>query len=194
MAGVAEPELDSWPPGITVSGRVLNHRGEAVAGADVLLLGSEQLTVWADPGQEEGQVRYNLSTRPTDATAAVKTDGQGRFSLRRPGSSADRIVVVCQQMLLWKVTRKNVIDNKNVEITLPEPITLDHSLRHPREVREARILDRGPDVRPGRLEVGFHPVPTDQGSEPRRENPPALAARSVRRRTDQLHAPGKQEQ
>ena len=32
--------------------------------------------------------------------------------------------MVCQQMLLWKVTRKNVIDSKNVEITLPEPIAL----------------------------------------------------------------------
>ncbi len=124
VAIVAGPELDSWPPGVTVSGRVLNHRGDAVAGADVLLLGSEQLTVWADPGAGDGQVRYNLSTRPADPTAAVKTDGQGRFSLRRPGSSADRIVVVCQQMLLWKVTRKNVVDHKNVEITLPEPVAL----------------------------------------------------------------------
>ncbi len=123
-ASVAEPELDSWPPGVTVSGRVLNHRGEAVAGADVLLLGNEQLTVWADPGQEEGQVRYNLSTRPTDPTAAIKTDAGGRFSLRRHTSSADRIVVVCQQMLLWKVTHEKVIDSKNVEITLPEPIAL----------------------------------------------------------------------
>ena len=85
VASVAEPELDSWPPGVTVSGRVLNHRGEAVAGADVLLLGSEQLTVWADPGPEEGQVRYNLSTRPTDPTAAIKTDAGGRFSLRQAG-------------------------------------------------------------------------------------------------------------
>ena len=81
QAGVAEPALDSWPPGVTVSGRVLNHRGEAVAGADVLLLGSEQLTVWADPGPGNGKVRINLSTRPTDPTAAVKTDNEGRFSL-----------------------------------------------------------------------------------------------------------------
>jgi RNA polymerase sigma factor (sigma-70 family) len=123
-AGAAEPELDSWPPGVTVSGRLLDHRGEAVAGADVLLLGSEQLTVWADPGQEEGQVRYNLSTRPADPTAAVKTDGRGRFSLRRPGSSADRIVVVCEQMLLWEVTRNEVLDDTDVEIRLPEPVAL----------------------------------------------------------------------
>ena len=60
------------------------------------------------PGRGEGRVRYNLSTRPADPTAAVKTDGQGRFSLRRPGSPADRIVVVCEQMLLWVVARKKV--------------------------------------------------------------------------------------
>ena len=64
VAAAAEADVDSWPPGVTVSGRVLDHRGEPVPGANVLLLGSEQLTVWADPGQEAGQVRYNLSTRP----------------------------------------------------------------------------------------------------------------------------------
>ncbi len=123
-ADLAKPVSDSWPAGVKVSGRVVDHRGEAVVGADVLLLGSEQLTVWADPGPEDGRVRYNLSARPTDPTAAVKTDGRGRFSLRRPGSSANRIAVVCEQMLLWKVTRNQVPDAKNVVIKLPEPATL----------------------------------------------------------------------
>ena len=86
VAGVAGPELDSWPPGVTVSGRVLNHRGDAVAGADVLLLGSEQLTVWADPGSRgvdrfaitspRGRPIRPLPSRPT-ARGDSRCDGRG---------------------------------------------------------------------------------------------------------------------
>ena len=99
----------------------MDHKGAAVAGADVLLLGSEQVTVWANPGPQAGKVTYNFSTRPSDATASAKTDSQGRFSLRRPGSPADRIAVACERMLLWEVTRKKAGDAKNLLITLPEP-------------------------------------------------------------------------
>jgi RNA polymerase sigma factor (sigma-70 family) len=123
-ANPAEMKQDSWPAGVEVSGRVVDHGGAAVAGADVLLLGSEQLRVWADPGPEEGRVRYNLSVRPSDPTASVKTDARGRFTLRRPGSPANRIALICEQMLLWEVTRHQVPDAKNVLITLPEPATL----------------------------------------------------------------------
>lgn len=120
-----KPEQDeSWPAGVEVSGRVLDHRGVAVAGADVLLLGDEQLTVYASPGVREGQVRYSTATQPAGISPSVKTDSKGRFSLRRPGSSANRIAVVAESMLLWEVTRKEVNDSNALVITLPEPIAL----------------------------------------------------------------------
>ena len=112
---------ETWPADTLVRGRVVDHRGAAVAGADVLLLGSETLTVYVNPGPREGTVRYSISTRPAGPPPSVKTDGQGRFSLRRPASPADRIAVVSESMLLWEVTSKEVPDANDFVIALPEP-------------------------------------------------------------------------
>ena len=93
--------------------------------AEVFLLSGERITVYADPGPREGSVRYSVSTGPpAGPPPSVKTDAQGRFSVIRPGSSADRIAVVCRRMLLWEVTRADVGDAAEVLITLPEPIEL----------------------------------------------------------------------
>ena len=54
VGAAAEADVDSWPPGVTVSGRVLDHRGEPVPAANVLLLGSEQLTVLGRSGPGSG--------------------------------------------------------------------------------------------------------------------------------------------
>src|SRR5262249_14734338 len=43
----APPETD-WPAGTTVTGRVVNQKGEPVANAEVLLLGPERIIVDAD--------------------------------------------------------------------------------------------------------------------------------------------------
>ncbi|MEJ7638258.1 MAG: hypothetical protein WKF75_09860 [Singulisphaera sp.] len=131
----AKPGPETWPAGVAVSGRVIDHLGAAVAGADVLLLGSEKLTVYANPGPEEGQVRYSISTQPAGPPPSVKTDSGGRFSLRRPGSPADRIAVVSERMLLWEVTRKDVPDANGLVITLPEPVALTIHSRFPRSRR-----------------------------------------------------------
>ncbi|WP_154673844.1 sigma-70 family RNA polymerase sigma factor, partial [Singulisphaera acidiphila] len=123
--GPAKPTPpESWPAGVEVKGRVVDHDGAAVAGADILLLGSEQLTVYANAGAKEGQVRSSIATQPANAAPSVKTDGQGRFSLRRSGSPANRIAVVSAQMLLWEVTRKEFADANNLLITLPKPVAL----------------------------------------------------------------------
>ena len=120
----ARPAPEWWPPGVEVSGRVVDHTGAAVAGADVLLLGSEKLTVYASPGEGQGQVRYDISTRPAEPPPSVKTDARGRFSSRRPGSPANRIAVVSRQMLLWEVARDEVPDGNDLVITLPRPVAL----------------------------------------------------------------------
>ncbi len=96
----------TWPAGFEVRGRVVDHQGAPVAGADVLLLGSEKLTVYADPGPRKGAVRFSIAQQPANAAPSVKTDGQGRFSLKRPATPADRIAVVCEKMLLWEVAQR----------------------------------------------------------------------------------------
>ena len=71
-ADPAEDTDKTWPVGVEVRGRVVDHRGNVVAGADVLLLGGERVTVYADPGPREGSVRHSISTDP--AATPVRQD------------------------------------------------------------------------------------------------------------------------
>ena len=102
-------------------GRVVDHTGTAVAGADVLLLGSERITVYVDPGPRPGTIRHSISIPPNAEAPRAKTDGQGRFTLKRTASPADRIAVVSERMLLWEVPRKELAAATDLLITLPEP-------------------------------------------------------------------------
>ena len=107
-----------------VKGRVVDHQGNAVAGADVLLLGTEQLTVYMNAGPGNSGARITPTTQPPGKSASTKTDNKGRFSLRRKNSPADRIAVVCEQMPLWERTREQLPDVNQIVISLPEPCTL----------------------------------------------------------------------
>ena len=111
---------ETWPINTLVRGKVVDHRGAPVSGADVLLLGEEQLTVFVDRGPRPGTIRYSMSL-PANSVPTVKTDDQGRFSLKRVTTPANRIAVVCETMLLWEVTRKEAGNANLVLITLPEP-------------------------------------------------------------------------
>ena len=116
--GKGAPE--TWPVNTLVRGKVVDHKGTPISGADVLLLGEEQLTVYANPGPRPGTIRYSMSL-PANSVPTVKTDGQGRFSLKRVTTPANRIAVVCESVLLWEVTRKEAGNANLVLITLPEP-------------------------------------------------------------------------
>ena len=111
---------ETWPVNTLVRGKVVDHRGNPVSGADVLLLGEEQLTVYVDRGPRPGTIRYSMSL-PANSVPTVKTDDQGRFSLKRVTTPANRVAVVCESMLLWEVTRKEAGNANLVLITLPEP-------------------------------------------------------------------------
>ena len=104
-----------------MQGRVLDHLGKPVAGADVLLLAGEKLTVYATPGHPNPQVRLSWATEPANPPPSVKTDEQGRFTLRRPGSAANRVAVVSERILLWEVPLDRIPDADAAAIKLPEP-------------------------------------------------------------------------
>ncbi len=116
----AQPTPETWPVNTLVRGKVVDHRGTPVSGADVVLLGEEQLTVYANPGPRPDTVRYSMSLQ-ANSVPTVKTDSQGRFSFKRVTTPANRIAVVCESMLLWEVTRKQAGSTSLVLITLPEP-------------------------------------------------------------------------
>ena len=116
----AESTSETWPINTLVRGRVVDHRGTPVAGADVVLLGEEQLTVYANPGPRPGSVRFSMSLK-ANSVPTVKTDAQGRFALKRVTTPANRVAVVCESMLLWEVTRKEAGNVNLVLVTLPEP-------------------------------------------------------------------------
>lgn len=121
---VGAPQADEWPAGIEVNGRVVDHRGEAVVGAEVMLLGTERLTVFARPGPTEGEFLYSLSTNPAVPVHSVKTDDEGWFRLPPATSPTNRVAVVSKHMLLWEVPRKQITTTTNLLITLPQPTAL----------------------------------------------------------------------
>ena len=115
------PEPQKEATEVRLQGRVLDHLGKPVAGADVLLLAGEKLTVYATPGHPNPQVRLSWATEPANAPPSVKTDEQGRFTLRRPGTAANRVAVVSERILLWEVPLDRIPDVDAAAIKLPEP-------------------------------------------------------------------------
>ena len=153
---------ESWPAGIMVSGRVVDHRGAAVAGADVLLLGSEQLTVWADPGPREGQVRYNLSTQP-GRPDRVRQDRRSGSILpaaagvtREPHRGGLRADAALGGDLPASGRRERPHDRTARARSVDDP------RRGPGEADQVGVLDRRAVARQGRLGVGFDLIPTYQ--------------------------------
>ena len=63
------PEPQKEATEVRLQGRVLDHLGKPVAGADVLLLAGEKLTVYATPGHPNPRVRLSWVTEPANATA-----------------------------------------------------------------------------------------------------------------------------
>ncbi len=105
---------------------------------------TEQLTVYARPGVREGRSGTAQPRNPPGASFRQDRQ-QGPVLLRRPGSSANRLAVVAESMLLWEVTRKEVNDPNDLVITLPEPISMTIEATIPPEGVETRILvDRTP--------------------------------------------------
>ena len=125
------------------------------------------------------------------AAASLRQDRRpGAILAARRPSPADRIAVVCERMLLWEVTRKEVPDANDFVITLPAPGELRIHAEIPEKPakQEYWIVGRPP----GRVDWESDSV-FYRGIEvpnPGERVAPATAARSIRRRTHQLHADG----
>jgi RNA polymerase sigma factor (sigma-70 family) len=108
------PPATAWPAGTTVTGRVVNQKGEPVANAEVLLLGPERIIVDA-PRKTWFVIEGEKSPGPPSA----RTDKQGEFRIQRPKENADRLVVIADDPLFWVVWRKNLAHGDGIDIKLP---------------------------------------------------------------------------
>jgi RNA polymerase sigma factor (sigma-70 family) len=104
----------AWPAGTTVTGRVVNQKGEPVANAEVLLLGAERIIVDADR-----KSWFVLEGEKSPGPPSTRTNKQGEFSIRRPKENADRLAVIADDPLFWVVSRKSLARGDGIDIKLP---------------------------------------------------------------------------
>jgi RNA polymerase sigma factor (sigma-70 family) len=108
------PPATTWPEGATVTGRVVNPKGEAVADAEVLLLGPERIIVDADRKNW-----FVIEGEKAPGPPSVRTDAQGKFRIQREKGKADRLAVIAEDPLFWVVSRKDLARGDDLELRLP---------------------------------------------------------------------------
>jgi RNA polymerase sigma factor (sigma-70 family) len=116
LGKASAPVETTWPEGATVQGRVIDHRGTAVANAEVLLLGAERIMVDGDRTWFVSSGDKGLAKLPS-----ARTDAKGEFSITRKKGTADRIAVISAEVLFWSVPRRSLAAAGRVEVTLPPP-------------------------------------------------------------------------
>jgi RNA polymerase sigma factor (sigma-70 family) len=109
------PAPDTWPEGTTVTGRVIDHAGTAVANAEVLLLGDERIVI--DGGQRTWSLHH--TTKDRSMPPSTRTNAAGEFRIERTKGSANRLAVIAADPLFWMVARKTLARGDGVEIKLP---------------------------------------------------------------------------
>ena len=112
-------ELSVWPEGATVTGKVVDHKGVAVADAEILMLGKESIMVEADR-----RTWFEFPKGEGVPPPSTRTNKQGEFSISRKNGTANRLVVIASDPLLWAVSKKNMPGDKEIEIRLPASCSL----------------------------------------------------------------------
>jgi RNA polymerase sigma factor (sigma-70 family) len=110
------PPVMVWPEGATVQGRVVDHRGVAVANAEVLLLGEEHIIVGAE---RRNVFAWNEAKKERAEPPSTRTNPKGEFRIARKKGTADRLAVIANGPLLWVVPRTSLAQGNNVIIKLP---------------------------------------------------------------------------
>jgi hypothetical protein len=116
-AGDKHEKPPEWPAGARVGGRVVDHDGRPCADAEVLLLGSQHIIVDAD------RRKWFIVERDQrgEPVPTATTDEHGEFVLQSRDESANRIVVISPEVLLWVASRKDLGRADDVVIKLPQP-------------------------------------------------------------------------
>ncbi len=119
-AAADQNQPTSWPEGSVVKGRVVDHEGNPVAGAEVLLLGKERIAV--DPKRTLNPFRplWYLVDAKQGKPSSTKTNLKGEFELERKEGTANRIAVIANDPLLWEVKRADFQLEGDLEIKLPQ--------------------------------------------------------------------------
>lgn len=105
---------DGW----SVIGRVVDHRGQPVADAEVVLLGNEKIIVAAEKRTWFVQSAPN---NPEAKPRTVRTGSDGTFQIERTGKDVNRLAVIGADPVFWLVKRDQLPTSGNVEIKLPAP-------------------------------------------------------------------------
>ena len=119
------PTTPDAPAEVRISGRVEDHRGVPLAGAEVVVLGNEILTVYPMPQRGGEPMRLSWNARGYDTPPSVKTDTEGRFTIERKRFPVDRLAIISPKILLWEVPIGNLADLSNAVVKLPEPGSLE---------------------------------------------------------------------
>jgi thiol-disulfide isomerase/thioredoxin len=109
--------VEQW----AIKGRIVDHRGEPVGDAEVLLLGDERIIIEA-PDRKWFVLRTEKGTSPVPASTRTNKDGE--FSLVRSDGTANRLAIIAPDPLFWAVSRDKLAGKDKVEIKLPAPGSL----------------------------------------------------------------------
>jgi RNA polymerase sigma factor (sigma-70 family) len=104
----------AWPAGTTVTGRIVNQKGQPVADAEVLLLGPERILVEADR-----KTWFVVEGEKSPGPPSTRTNRRGEFSIKRQKEEANRLAVIADDPLFWVVSRKSLARADDIEIKLP---------------------------------------------------------------------------
>ena len=175
------PEPRKEAAEVRLQGRVLDHLGKPVAGADVLLLAGEKLTVYATPGHPNVAVRLNgrRSPRIHRPRSRPMKRADSRCDAPGPRRTASRWSpsVSCSGKspsigFPTRTPRRSSFLNRRD----PDPV------RHPAEAGEAGVPGLPADVRRRRLGARPRLPAGHRRAEPRRDGDRRTAAGSVHRR------------
>ena len=122
-----------WLAGTTVTGRVLDHAGVAVANAEVLLLGDERVIV------EAPRKTWFAVEKKSSGPVSARTDKNGVFTVTRNDGNANRLGIIADDPLFWVVSHQDLGERETVEIRLPASGSLAVSANFPRQPEELPV-------------------------------------------------------
>jgi len=102
--------------GRSITGRVLDHTGKPVAGADVFLVGRDRRLELVDgkPGRFSG--------------SSGKTDKDGRFQLRGAGETTTHVVVSCKSLHAWATGIPKADGEMSIKLPAPATVVLKYDI------------------------------------------------------------------